>query len=265
VTHLVRLGIRVRAECAETALADLLPLLGEGAEEREVGGAVEYAVYLPPGELPPTDALRRLAGDALLGTVTEPVAEGWERRYLEFLQPSRIGALTIRPPWVEGREDDLIVDPQTTFGAGTHPTTRLTLELLLEAEPGGPLCDWGAGSGVVAIAAARLGWGPVTAVELDPAAEAVIEANAASNGVRVTTVIGDLLADPVPWAPTVTANLTGPLHGHVAARLERPPERLIAAGMLRRYADDVVAAYARCGLAEVSRREDGEWAAVMLA
>jgi hypothetical protein len=71
--RIVRLGIRVRAEQAETALADLLPLLGQGAEEVDHGGTIEYAVYLPEGELPPPDAIRRLGGDAVLGTVTEPV------------------------------------------------------------------------------------------------------------------------------------------------------------------------------------------------
>ncbi|HKP89702.1 MAG TPA: hypothetical protein VJT75_06965, partial [Thermoleophilaceae bacterium] len=83
---LVRLGIRVRADLAELTLANLLPLLGDGAEERDLGGSVEYAVYLPEGELPPPEAIRLLAGDALLGTVSEPVAEDWERRYLAHLR-----------------------------------------------------------------------------------------------------------------------------------------------------------------------------------
>ena len=192
--RLVRLGIRVRAEHAETALADLLPLLEDGAEERDLGGAVEYAVYLPPGELPPPDAIRRLVGDALLGTVTEPVPDGWEERYREHLRPIRVEAggraLTVRAPWLAGEPDDLVIDPGVAFGAGTHATTRLTLQLLLESEPGGALCDWGAGSGVVAIAAARLGWSPVAAVELDPRALAIIAANAAANGVTVDGLDG---------------------------------------------------------------------------
>jgi ribosomal protein L11 methyltransferase len=263
--RLVRLALRVRAEQAEIALADLQPVLGAGAEERDLGAAIEYAVYLPPGELPPPEAIRALAGDALLGTITEPVAEGWERRHLAHLRPVEVDGLTIRPPWLEGAPEDIVIDPGTTFGAGTHASTQLSLGLLLDAEPAGALCDWGAGSGVLAIAAARLGWDPVTAVELDPAALPVIEANAAANGVRVAALAADLLTDPVPWAATVTANLTGPMHGEVAAGLGRPPERLIAAGMLARHADDVVAAYAPHGLREVARRVDGEWAAVVLA
>ena len=100
--NVVRLGIRVRADDAETALANLLPLLGQGAEEVDHGGTIEYAIYLPEGELPPADAIRRLGGDAVLGTVTEPVAEDWERRYLAHLRAVSVGAVTIRPPWLDG-------------------------------------------------------------------------------------------------------------------------------------------------------------------
>ena len=260
---LVRLGIRVRADQAEVTLANLLPLLGAGAEERDLGGSVEYAVYLPEGELPPAEAVRALGGEGVMGTVTEPVSGDWERRYLEHLRPVRAGALTIRPPWVEGSPGDLVIDPDTTFGAGTHESTRLSLELLQRLEPAGALCDWGAGSGVLAIAAVRLGWGPVTALELDPRAAAVIEANARANGVAVEVHAPfDLLAAEPPWAPDVVANLTPVLHRSVAAALERHPERLIAAGFLARYADDLAPLYAP--LREAGRAVEGEWAAVLL-
>ena len=262
--RLVRLGIRVRAEQADVTLANLLPLLGAGAEERDLGGSVEYAVYLPEGELPPPEAVRALGGEGVLGTITEPVPDGWERRYLEHLPAVRAGALTIRPPWLEGSPEDIVIDPGTTFGAGTHESTRLSLELLQRLEPAGALCDWGAGSGVLAIAAARLGWGPVTALELDPDGAAVIAANAQANGVEVEVRAPfDLLAEEPPWAPTVLANLTPVLHRAVAARTERPPERLIAAGFLARYADDVAPLYAP--LREHDRVVEGEWAAVSLA
>jgi ribosomal protein L11 methyltransferase len=262
-TRVVRLGIRVRAEEAETALANLLPLLGAGAEETDLGGSVEYAIYLPEGELPPPDAIRGLGGDAVLGTITEPVPEDWERRYLAHLRRVEVGALTIRPPWVEGAPSDIVIDPATSFGAGTHESTRLCLRLLQDAEPGGPLCDWGAGTGVLAIAAARLGWAPVTALELEPEALAVIEANAAANGVSVDARTADLRQDPIPWAPFAVANLTPALHRDVAARLEQRPERLLASGMLARYADDVAPLYAP--LRETARAVEGEWAAVVLA
>jgi ribosomal protein L11 methyltransferase len=261
--RVVRLGIRVRAEQAETALANLLPLLGDGAEERDLDGQVEYAIYLPEGELPPAEAIRSLGGDAVLGTITEPVPEDWERRYLAHLQTVRAGAITIRPPWLEGDPGDLVIDPDTTFGAGTHESTRLSLELLQRLEPAGALCDWGAGSGVLSIAAARLGWEPVIALELDPRAAAVIDANARANGVAVEVRSPfDLLRDELPWAPTVLANLTPVLHRGLSARLERMPERLVAAGILARYADEVAPLYAP--LRELDRAVEGEWAAVSL-
>jgi ribosomal protein L11 methyltransferase len=263
---LVRLGIRVRAEQAETALANLLPLLGAGAEERDLGGSVEYAVYLPEGELPPPEAIRSLGGDAVLGTITEPVPEDWERRYLEHLRAVRVGALTIRPPWLDGEPGDIVIDPDTTFGAGTHESTRLSLELLqrMTPTPPAPLCDWGAGSGVLSIAAARLGWGPVTALELDPRAAGVIAANARLNGVEIEVRAPfDLLRDELPWAPTVLANLTPGLLRDISARLERPPERLVASGLLARYADGIAPLFAP--LREVGRAVEGEWAAVLVA
>ena len=259
--RLVRLALRVRADQADVALANLQPLLGAGAEERDLGGSVEYAIYLPEGELPPPEAIRALAGDALLGTITEPVPEDWERRYLAHLRRIEVGPLSIRPPWLEGEPGDLVIDPGTTFGAGTHATTRLSLGLLLESDPAGALCDWGAGSGVLAVAAARLGWGPVTAVELDPAALPVIDANAAANGVSVTARTADLLTEPPPTAPTITANLTPALHRSIGERLDAKPERLIASGVLERYADGLADVY---GMAELDRRHEGAWAAVVL-
>ena len=256
---IVRLGIRVRADRAELALADLLPLLAGGAEERSVDGDVEFSVYAPAGELPGVDAILALAGDAVLEVVTEPVPDGWERRWHAFLRPVRVGSLVVRPPWVAGGDGDLVIDPGVCFGAGTHPTTRLCLALLQELEAGGPLCDWGAGTGVLAVAAARLGWAPVTAVEVDPAAITVIERNAALNGVAVRAVRGDV-SRAAPWAPVVVANLTRPLLLDLA--LERRPDLLIASGMLAREVDDVVRAL---GMRERRRVVEGDWGAVVLA
>lgn len=258
---IVRLGIRVRADRAEVALAQLLPVLQAGAEERALGGDVEYSLYAPPGELPSERDLRALAGDALVDVVIEPVADGWERRWHEFLRPVRVRDLVIRPPWLEGGPGDLVIDPGLFFGAGTHATTRLALALLLEAEPAGALCDWGAGTGVLAVAAARLGFEPVTAVEVDPGALEVIRRNAVANGVEVGTKWLNLAATPAPWAPTVTANLTRDLLIDAAGTLDRPPERLIASGMLVSEVDEVVAAF---GLRERARLTEGDWAAVVL-
>ena len=252
--RLVRLAIRVRADRAEEALARLLPVLAAGAEERAVGEVVEYSLYGAPGELPSVELVRELVGDSFVGAAQEPVAAGWERRWHEFLEPVEVGDLVIRPPWIDGAASDVVIDPGTWFGAGGHPTTRLCLRLLLDAPPGGALCDWGAGTGVLAIVAARLGWSPVTAIELDPDALATIAANAAANGVEVAAEWGDVTTSP-PWAPTVVANLTRPLLVAAARRVQRPPARLLASGMLREEVDEVVAAW---GMREERRLVDGE-------
>jgi ribosomal protein L11 methyltransferase len=237
---LVRLGIRVRADRAQVALAELLPLLAGGAEEREVDGMVEYALYAPAGELPGRDDICARVGDALVDVLAEPVPDGWEVRWHEFLRPVRVGDVVVRPPWIDGSPDDLVIDPGPFFGAGTHATTRLCLELLLGCNPGGALCDCGAGTGVLAVAAARLGWDPVTAVEVEPAALEVIRGNA---------------------APTVVANLPLPVLLAAARTTARRSQRVIAAGMLAGEADAVVAAF---GMPERRRVEEDGWAAVVL-
>jgi ribosomal protein L11 methyltransferase len=271
---LVRLGIRVRRERAEIALAALLPILQDGAEETEPGpDEVEYAVYRPRAELPKLDDVRALAGDALVDVTLTPVPPGWERRWHEYLRPVEVAAggrrLRVRPPWERASGDadvlELVIDPGALFGAGTHPTTQLCLELLLELEAGGPLCDWGAGTGILAVAAARLGYGPVEAVEVMPDGLEAISVNAAANGVGVRTRWLNLAETPPPWAPTVTANLTLDLLQAIAAGgLERPPERLIASGVLAARAGELEAAFASHGLRETARRVRGEWAAVLL-
>jgi ribosomal protein L11 methyltransferase len=172
----------------------------------------------------------------------------------------------VRPPWeAPGEGLELVIDPGQAFGTGAHHTTRLCLELLLDRDPGGALADWGCGTGVLAIAAARLGWAPVHACDVDAAALAATRANAAVNGVRDIAVTRcDLRRGEGPWAPTVVANLVRPLLLEVAAGLTRPPERLVVSGLLREEADEIAGAFARHGLRETDRRHSGEWSALLL-
>ncbi|WP_053227208.1 50S ribosomal protein L11 methyltransferase [Solirubrobacter soli] len=210
-----RLGIRVRAEDAELAFARLEPVLAGGAEEVELDDLVEFAVY---GDTLPTDeALRALAGDTLVDVVRSEVSSGWASAWQSHLTPVVAGGFTVRPPWLDGALDDLVIDPGPSFGAASHPTTRLCLELLRESPPSA-VADWGCGSGVLAIAAARLGFAPVCAVELDPAAAHTARRNAARNAVDVDVTAADVTTSP-PWAPTITANLTLPLLVATAASL----------------------------------------------
>jgi ribosomal protein L11 methyltransferase len=271
----IRLAVRVRRADAEIVLAELLELAPSGLEERDVGDdVVEYAVYGAPGELPALPALRAAAGGALVDVTTSEVADDWAERWREFHRPVTVGSrVHVRAPWHDPPPDgplDVVIEPAQAFGTGAHATTRLCLELLLELEPGGPLVDLGCGSGVLAIAAAKLGWGPVLGVDHDPLALAATAENAERNGVDIEARRHDLLRDgPAPAAPTVLANLLGPLLRALAETGFDPqdmaPRALIASGLLTSEADAIAAAFARRGLHERTRRADGEWAALLLA
>jgi ribosomal protein L11 methyltransferase len=257
----IRLGIRVRAQDAEPAYARLLELLEPGAEERAGDGAVEWSLYGEPDALPEEARVRALAGRALLGITREPVAPGWARAFHAHLARIEAGTLAVRPPWVPGAPGDLVVDPGEAFGAGGHPTTRLALELLQAVPAAGALADWGTGTGVLALAAARLGFAPVVAVDADPAAVGLARANAAANALAIEVRTADLAQD-APWAPTIVANV--PLPVHEAAAVARAPRTVLAAGFLREQADAAAAAWARRGLAEARRLERDGWAGLLL-
>lgn len=265
---MIRLALRVRREDAELALAELLELAPSGVEEIDDGDVVEYAVYGAPGELPSLPDLRAAAGGALVEISTSEVRDDWDERWKAFHEPLRLDRLSVRPPWAPADQrpgvPEVVIDPGQAFGTGSHATTRMCLELLLELEPGGGFCDWGCGSGVLAIAAAKLGWAPVLGIDHDPASVEATRANAAANGVEVQARRGDLRAEPAPWAPTAAANLMRPLLLAVAQLLERAPARLILSGLLREEADGVAQAFRGHGLHETVRRELGEWAALLL-
>ena len=266
---MIRLAVRVRRDQAELVLAELLELAPGGVEERDDGDVVEYAVYGAPGELPALPALRAAAGEALVEVATTEVADDWDQRWKAFHAPVEIGGLRVRPPWEPPHAGliDVVIDPAQAFGTGAHATTRLCLELLLELDPGGALVDVGCGSGVLAIAAARLGWAPVLGVDHDPEAVRATTENAAANGVAIQARRHDLLrAGPAPSAPTALANLLRPLLLRVAADgfAGPTPEVLVASGLLAHEGDEVAAAFARQGLREAQRRRDGEWVALLL-
>lgn len=274
---MLRLAVRVRREDAELVLAELLSLAPSGVEELDVDGdVVEYAVYGAPGELPALPEVRAVAGGALVEVLSTEVPEDWETRWRSFHKPLVLegGRLVVRPPWEpppDGAGINLVIDPGQAFGTGAHATTRLCLELMLGlAGPGsGGFLDLGCGSGVLAIAAARLGWGPVAAVDFDPVAVAATAENASVNGVSMSVARHDLRVDPVVVAPTVAANLLRPLLLAWVRRLGDSvgplPERVIASGLLVGEADEIAGAFCALGLSEVARRESGDWAALLLS
>jgi ribosomal protein L11 methyltransferase len=278
---MLRLAVRVRRADAELVLAELLELAPSGVEEVDVDiDTVEYAVYGSPGELPELPDLQAAAGTALVDITTTQVADDWADRWREFHKPLVLGnRLSVRPPWEPPQETalDLVIDPGRAFGTGAHATTRLCLELLLDIPvPTGSLqtsgpgtIDLGCGSGVLAIAAAKLGWPSVLALDYDQLCiDATIE-NARVNDVALFGArLFDLREESVPAAGLVLANLLGPLLLYWCEQMGPPttkrPRRVIASGLLATEADEIAAAFAGCGYVESDRRERGEWAALLL-
>lgn len=269
---MIRLAVRVSRARAELVLAELVELAPAGLEERELDAdTTEFAVYGAPGELPALPRLRAAAGEALVDVTTSELADGWEERWREWHRPVDVdgsaGAVRVRPPWAGPREGahDVVIDPGQAFGTGAHPTTRLCLELLADLPPDGALSDWGCGSGILAVAAAKLGWAPVAACDVEPAAVEATRAAARVNAVELAAVQRcDLRRGAGPWAPTVLANLVRPLLLEVAGRLERVPERLLASGLLHAEVDEVAGAFAARGLRLHERRDGAGWSAILL-
>jgi ribosomal protein L11 methyltransferase len=280
---MIRLAVRCHPTLAERVLADLVELAPGGVEEvgtvpaapgvvdEEAAGVdwVEYAIYGAAGELPALPDLEAIAGDGLVSVTSAEIPDDWADRWQDFHQPIEVGGrLWVRPSWTEARAGtiDIVVDPGQAFGTGAHPTTRMCLELLLELADGGgahsALADWGTGSGVLAIAAAKLGFGPVVACDHEPAALEAARANAHANGVQLELRRANLRLEPPPEAPTVVANLTAPILLEISRRLERAPERLICSGLLAREAEDVSRAFAGHGLTQRLRRAEGDWVAI---
>ena len=329
---MIRLAVRARREDAEIVLAELLELAPGGVEEVEVGAeTVEYAVYGAPGELPELPDLSAAVGNRPVEVSSTEIADDWSERWKRFHRPvmiepprrphrqagqpgesgepgrsgkpeGRVPALHVRPPWEAPSEHDdaeeIVIDPGQAFGTGAHATTRLCLELLLELaaleDRARPLLDVGTGSGVLAIAAARLGFAPVLGLDHERESVAATEENARVNGVAIEMRRFDLRTQALPWLDpggeggaavggdtvaaegdavdggagsslVMVANLLRPLLLDLARGMTGAPAHLLAGGLLREQVDEVVGAFGeRLGMRERERRERGEWAVVWL-
>jgi ribosomal protein L11 methyltransferase len=301
---------REDAELVLAQLLELAPSgveeaeVGDGVVEYAVYGSPGELPQLPELHAAAGDALVEVATSEL----PDDWGERWKRFHRPVLieSPGIVAGLHVRPPWEppSDRDDveEIVIDPGQAFGTGAHATTRMCLELLLELsaaqsaagrpvgggretaaeaagerqrgavpEPGrGALVDIGTGSGVLAIAAARLGFGPVVGLDNEPESVEAARANASVNGVELEARRFDLRSERLPTvcgvaAPTVLANLLKPLLIDLARSIEQAPEDLIVGGLLTEQVTSVVVAFEQhLGLREYKRRTSGEWAAVWL-
>jgi ribosomal protein L11 methyltransferase len=219
----------------EAELVLLLHIFPEGVEELD--GA--FAVY---ADEPP------LGFDVV---EVEDVADGWEDAWRGFHHGVQIGRLWVGPPWEEPPADAfaVVIDPGRAFGTGAHATTRLCLELLQNVEPTS-LLDVGCGSGVLSVAAAKLGFASVTAVDVDAVALEVTRANAAANGVAVDVA--------TEFSPAKLAVMNIALDVVERMLPELPVERAITSGYLDRDEPHVD------GWHRLERRVRDGWAADLL-
>jgi ribosomal protein L11 methyltransferase len=228
----------------------LLERFPSGLEERPADDGVELAVYTDgAGEA----ELRGVFPDASSGAVEA----GWQDRWKEFHQPVRAGGLWIGPPWIAPPPDEaaVVVDPGRAFGTGAHPTTRACIEALARLDRGSVL-DAGCGSGVASVAAARLGFAPVLAVDSDEVAVAVAAETARRNDVAIDVLQADVLRDELPSVDVVVANIELAVVERLLGRV--PAAVAVTSGYF------VAHAPRRAGWKRVDRIEIEGWAADVL-
>ena len=209
----------------------------------------------------PTPAYRKLQEDDW--------AEAWKAHY----QPIRIGdRLVIRPLWIdmELTNDDIEIalDPGMAFGTGTHPTTQLCLEALESLiQPAQDVLDLGAGSGILSIAAAKLGARDVLALDIDPIAVAATCENARTNGVAKIIVAQQGSLETVLHSArrfdlvlvNILARIILQLAEQGLGEIVRPGGNAIFSGIIDTQIEDVELALRKTGLQPIERRQMGDW------
>jgi len=269
----------VAAEQAEAA-SGLLHLSGASGVEIRDGEGLP-----PPGVAPPprgraelrgyfeaisdADAARAVLAERFgaSGYLEEVREELWAESWKSHFHPLQIGRIWVVPPWIEADTPEgaqrLVLEPGMAFGTGSHATTTLclaALDRLLEARPGASVFDVGTGSGILAIAAAKLGAGRILATDDDPIAVRVAGENAARNGVAGAIEIAAAGAEPPGLFDLVVANiLANTLVALAPFLLQRLASggTLLLSGLLAAQADEVAGAFA--SLRELPRQREQDW------
>ena len=249
---MLRVSFRVPAAQAEVSASRLLELAPSGFEELVEGEMTELAVYTDEA------GAERIRAAFAERVSSEAVLPGWEDGWRAFHRPVRAGGLWIGPPWESAPPGErvVVVDPGRAFGTGAHPTTRACIEVLSKLD-GGSVLDAGTGSGVIAVAAATLGFEPIFALDVDADAVEAASLTARRNGVRIDVTRADMLVDELPGADLVVANLELRAVEALLARLPAP--RAITSGYLAHERPQVA------GWTPVDRVELDGWAADLLA
>lgn len=201
--------------------------------------------------------------------------EDWATSWKAFFHPVKVGErIVIKPTWEEYEKaaDDIVIelDPGMAFGTGTHHTTALCLNLLEElVQEGDEVFDVGTGSGVLAIAAAKLGAAKVTAVDFDSVAVQTARENVAQNGeaARVTVGRSDLLQSAAGKADLIVANIIADVVIRLLDEAEAKLKlggKILASGIIAERVPDVTEAALRRGMTVDRVVESGDWAAMVL-
>ncbi len=265
----------------------LLESRGGGVEELPAGsGTVRLRGYLPvgPATAVTVEAVRaRILALPDFGLDVGPATfetaeiddEGWAHAWKLHFRPFAVGRLWITPTWdrTPPPADCVVIelDPGMAFGSGLHPSTQMCLAVLDQRmRSGDAVFDVGAGSGILAIAAAKLGASRVLAIDVDPVAVDVARANVAHNGVaaQVRVQEGDLLGGVGGVADVVMANLVADIHLHflpVARPRLVPGGVLAASGIVEDRAEEIEAVALAAGFSTLETMRSGEWRCLVLA
>jgi ribosomal protein L11 methyltransferase len=255
--------LRVPTAALEDVLDRLLPIVPGGVRERPLG-AHNLELRMRGETVPALGQLISALGPLPHQIREHDVSDDWRERRLEEYSSDVIGGrIVVRPPWAPAPDPELIdvvLAESSAFGSGMHPTTRACLELLLELEPCGSFADLGCGSGVLAIVAARLGWGPLVAVDVQPLSVQTARENAERNGTEIEIDVADLLRVPARVADGFAANVPAAVHACIVSGWQEvAPRAGLISGFGEGEADAVIGRYEQCGLRERRRLAREGW------